>query len=193
MLIEALSTLPDLCARLPLAALLDGIAASEVERLRVKVAGADECLSRIGMALDRAGKAVGVDHKTAAAARTEVGNFPTPASQRKSKAGEKAHHPPAAPQAETLVADKPEVPKKESLPTGDDETYVGHDVESNALCEELELKDRKEMQAPEGHIPMPGFLDRRREIATKVARPAPVNMVPRSTRQTVSTSAGGTD
>jgi hypothetical protein len=85
---------------------------------------ADACFSCIGMALDRAGKAICVDHKTVAAARKEVGNFATPASEPKSKAGKKAHHPPAA-----LVADKPEVLKeKQSLPTGDDETYVGHDV-----------------------------------------------------------------
>jgi hypothetical protein len=94
-----------------------------------------------------------------------------------------------------LVADKPQVPKeKETLPTGDDETYVGHDVESNALCGELELRDRKEMQAadaPEEHIPIPAFLDRRHEIATpKVARPPPVKVVP---RQAGSTSAGETD
>jgi hypothetical protein len=225
---------------------------------------------------DRAiGKAVGVDHKTVAAARKEVGNFPTPVSERKSKTGKigegqhkskpapddlrgvpqinpsalvtQCHlaveeqikkvasrlaptdravlseilhglitellgepaatvdppnakvpdNPPVARQAGTLVADKPGVPKeKESLPTGDDGTYVGHDVELNALCEELELKDRKEMQAaeaPEEHIPIPAFLDRRREIATKVARPAPVNMVPRPSRQTGSTSARTTD
>jgi hypothetical protein len=68
------------------------------------------------------------------------------------------------------------VPKeKESLPTGDVETYVGRDVEANALRDELELKDRKIMQTAE--MPdIPAILDRRHEIATpKVARPAPVN------------------
>jgi ParB family chromosome partitioning protein len=82
MLIEALSTLADLGARLPLATLLDGIAASEVERLRGKVAAADEYLSRVRMVLDRTGKAVGVDHKTVAAARTEVENFLIPHHRR---------------------------------------------------------------------------------------------------------------
>jgi hypothetical protein len=188
---------------------------------------------------DRAiAEAVGVDHKTVSVARKEVGNFPTPASERKSKTGKigegqrrskpaalrvvqqigpsalvKQCHlavedqvkkvasrlspsdraalsaalhdlitellgepaatvdppnakapdiPPAAQQAGTLVADKPEVPKeKESLPTRDDEIYVGRDVESNARYHERLLKYREEVQAAGGDIP--AFLDRRHE------------------------------
>jgi hypothetical protein len=74
-------------------------------------------------------------------------------------------NPPAAAQADILVADKPGVPKeKESLPTGDDETSVGRDVESNARYHERLLKYRKEVQAAGDDIPT--FLDRRHEIAT---------------------------
>jgi hypothetical protein len=56
MLLEAMTTLVDLFARLSQGALIDGATPSDVELLRMKVALADEALSLITIALDEAGK-----------------------------------------------------------------------------------------------------------------------------------------